>query len=154
MPRRIAYKRTVILRLLSFVGVGLLSGCVTAPPSEALSPIEFEAICEMTADIEWQPFGTVSWEEDPKRMAALNAISSDDEFETLPARVRCPRGRVTLHRSNGIPFDKFWISSDARQAAISGGWFGGELLGGGGVCYFSKAESKWVRQGCLSTWAV
>ena len=114
----------MILRLLFFVGVGLLSGCVTAPSSLALSPFEIEAICEMTADVEWQPFGTVSWEEDPKRMAELNAIAGDDEFKALPAQVRCPSGRVTLHHSNGIPFDKFWISSDARQAAISGGLLG------------------------------
>lgn len=146
--------RTVTLRLLFMTGVGLLSGCATSPLSPAISPIEIEAICAMTADVEWQPFGTVSWEEDPKRMADLNAIAGDDEFKALPAQVRCPRGRVTLHHSNGIPFDKFWISSDARQAAISGGWLGGELLGGGGVCYFSRIESKWVRQGCLSTWSV
>lgn len=144
----------MILRLLFLAGVGLLSGCVTAPSSLALSPIEIEVICEMTANVEWQPFGTVSWEEDPKRMADLNGIVGDDEFKALPAQVRCPSGRVTLHHSNGIPFDKFWISSDATQAAISGGWLGGELLGGGGVCYFSRIESKWVRQGCLSTWAV
>ena len=73
-------------------------------------------------------------------MADLNAISGDEKFKALPARVRCPGGRVTLHHSNDIPFDKFWISSDARQAAISGGWLGGELLGSGGLLFFEDRE--------------
>ena len=146
--------RIVRLRLLFYASVGVLSGCVTAPSSLGLSLTETEAICGMTADVEWQPFGTVSWEEDPKRIADLSAIARDEEFAELPTQVRCATGQVTLRHSEGIPFDRFWISSDGRQAAISGGWLAGELSGGGGVCYFAKIEGKWIRQGCISTWAV
>lgn len=145
-----------MLRLLCFTGVGflLLSGCVSAPPPPALSLTEKDAICEMVSDVKWQPFGNVSWEEDPQRTAELDAVADENDFFQLPERILCEGKRIELNESDGIPFDSFWLSQDGTQAAISGGWFGGELLGGGGICYFSKPETKWLRRGCVATWSI
>ncbi|MGB3722425.1 MAG: hypothetical protein WA979_06345 [Pacificimonas sp.] len=108
----------------------------------------------MANDVVWHPLGTVSWEDDPHEEAKLLAIADEDQFSRLPSQIRCAENRITLNASDGIPFDSFWLSPNGSQAAISGGWLGGELLGGGGICYFSKASNMWVRQGCVATWAV
>ncbi|MEQ5788621.1 hypothetical protein J3454_12020 [Erythrobacter sp. NFXS35] len=108
----------------------------------------------MAEDVKWGPFGTVSWEKNPDRIAELDGVIADKEFVDLPARMNCPDGAVSLNGLHGLPFDKFWLSADGTKAAISGGWFGGEMLGGGGICYFSKREDKWIRQGCTATWAI
>ena len=108
----------------------------------------------MTSEIEWHPFGTVTWVNDPDRANVLEEVATEDDFRELPADIRCTGRRVALNQSNGVPFDKFWLSSDGKLAAISGGWVGGELLGGGGVCYFAKEQEGWQRQGCVATWTI
>lgn len=142
------------LRYLGGLGIITLSACVTSPPPFESSANETEAICQMAEDVKWGPFGTVSWEKNPDRIAELDGVIADKEFVDLPARMNCPDGAVSLNGLHGLPFDKFWLSADGTKAAISGGWFGGEMLGGGGICYFSKREDKWIRQGCTATWAI
>jgi len=143
------------LRTLAAVGlVALIAGCVTTPSSTALSTTQTEAVCAMAKDVVWHPFGTVTWEDSPQETARLLAIAPEEQLSQLPRRIRCEGSKITLNNSDGIPFDKFWVSQDGTRAAISGGWLGGELLGGGGICYFSKPHSKWIRQGCVTTWAI
>ena len=143
-----------LFRYLVFAGTSVVAGCVTAPAPVALSSSEVDAICAMARDIEWHPFGTVAWEEDQERIDELAATASDDDFRKLPHRIRCAKTQVALDSGDGIPFDKFWLSPEGTRAAISGGWFGGELLGGGGICYFSWGENGWTREGCIATWAI
>lgn len=144
----------VQLRLVATFGiVTLVTGCVTAPLPLALSPPEADAVCAMATDIVWHPFGTVSWEDDPEREARLLAIANEDELSPLPARIQCAEKQIILNDADGVPFHSFWVSQDGTQAAISGGWLGGELLGGGGICYFSMQENRWIRRGCIATWA-
>lgn len=143
------------LRTLASVGlVALIAGCATTPSSTALSTAQTEAVCAMANDVVWHPFGTVSWEDSPQKAATLLAIAPEEQFSQLPRRIRCEGRKITLNNSNGTPFDTYWVSQDGMQAAISGGWHGGELLGGGGICYFSKTHSMWIRQGCVATWAI
>src|SRR5687768_11573057 len=106
-----------------------LSGCATAPRPIPLHSAQHEAVCAMIAEIEWQPFGTVAWEEDPAKVAELQAVVAEAELEELPSSIRCSGKFIRLRGTVGIPFDSFWLSPGETFAAISGGWHGGELLG-------------------------
>jgi hypothetical protein len=141
--------------LLAVLAPHLLVGCATIPHPTPLEPSEKAAVCAMAQNIRWEPYGTVEWEKDPSQVKRLDGLVPEQNFKSLPPTVSCPEGRQWLHSSkDGIPFESFWLSEDGRNAAITGGWIGGPTLGGGGVCYFVRADEKWQRDGCISTWAI
>jgi hypothetical protein len=140
---------------VAVAGTFLLSGCATTPQTLPLSALEKAAICAIVPDIDWAPFGNVAWEEDRDKIEHLERWATQFEFKPLPAAMRCADGRLRLHgKDPNVPFAQFWSAPDGRRAAITGGFFGGQLLGGGGTCYYEREAQSWRRVGCVNTWSI
>ncbi|WP_156800052.1 hypothetical protein [Novosphingobium resinovorum] len=132
-----------------------LAGCVTTTPKVIVDEGARDAICKLSADIQWTPFGNVQWAEDINERNRLNSMVDRSQFSALPSTIICPDGVRHLHKSrNRVPFGEFWIAKDHSHAAITGGFIGGELLGGGGTCYYQRIDNKWVREGCVNEWSI
>jgi hypothetical protein len=135
--------------------LSFLSACATTEHSPPLSEMEKAAICALARDIDWAPFGNVAWEEDRDSIERLQSWATESEFKPLPATVKCADGRLRLHgKDPNVPFAEFWSAADGRRAAITGGFFGGQLLGGGGTCYYERDAQGWRRAGCVHTWSI
>ena len=126
-----------------------------ATPRPELNEITRAAICALSADVHWHPFGNVQPVEDRTERERLTNSASPSEFFALPPKITCPSGRRSLHkRGKSLPFSAFWIAKDQNRAAISVGFVGGELLGSGGTCYYKRSGSGWKREGCVEEWAI
>jgi hypothetical protein len=145
------------LTISMLASLALLAGCTTVPlpPKPMLSDSEREAVCALTSDIDWGPFGNVEWEEDRERIAILSAWANPAEFKPLPGQLRCGSDYRRLHASDGeTPFDRFWLADDGRRAIVAGGFLGGPQLGWGGECHYTREEAGWQRIGCVMTYQI
>lgn len=134
-----------------------MTGYAKTPLPVPLSVAATAAVCVISDHVNWGPYGTVSWEEDRSRIAALEAWHNGAKLQPLPATVKCPDGRKRkLHSHNdSLPFSAFWFSDDGKRAAIAGGWNApGLMSGGGGECYYELRESRWQQAGCVEGWAI
>ncbi|MBO9582406.1 MAG: hypothetical protein J7498_16080 [Sphingobium sp.] len=139
----------------ALLGAIALESCATHPLPPPLSAAATTALCAVSRHLQWGPFGTVAFEEDRSKMAALKKWDDDADLQPLPSSLTCPDGRRRLHKpGEGIPFSAFGLSKDGRRAIISGGWFGGPQLGGGGNCYYELRDGQWQQIGCIETYSI
>lgn len=144
-----------IAALIAILPAWMLCGCVTTAPGVAIDDFARDTICKLSADIRWTPFGTVQWIEGANEIVRVNSSVNRSEFSALPPTIKCPDGLRRLHKpGHATPFAGFWVSKDRSRAAISGGYVGGALFGGGGTCYYRRSENNWVREGCVNEWSV
>ena len=137
--------------------VAAATSCATIPIEQRVTPNEVELACELTRGLGSQSFVETPANKVPPELVRFSEMDKSMVWKPLPRSLRCASGRRRITHLNeegfGSFIDSMGVSRDGSVVAISGGYQIGELMGGGGVCYFERRDARWVRVGCTETWA-